>query len=499
MPKQIFAVLIAIATIAIMSCDDNPSGSEKTLAAPVITVTPDTSALTVSWTAVPDADYYNVYHDTTPGVTTSSNAFQNVTVAFLKHTGLSNGVTYYYRVEADGENVKVSPLSEEKSGTPISVAIDPPENFEATGWDGKITMSWTKSIGASTYSIYWDTTSGVTATSNAVDGITPLGYEHAGLTNGKKYYYRIAAKDAAGASSDLSDEINATPESSVENPKNLTATPGNTFVILDIDKYTGKEVVFRVYWATTAGVTTASDTIVHPGGKEGISFPYTQTGVTNGTTYFYRAMAIVSETESGLSNEASAIPSDTISIGVPQKVTATKGDAQVAIIWDAVTGAATYTIFWDTATGVTEASDTLIPLAGKPGYLHDSLTNYVTYYYRMNAVDANGNKSALSDEVSATPDTLAVEGTPKNVVATAGVGQVTLTWDMETGGYYTFYWDTKSIDPKNATHVFDKEKSLTSPYVHTGLDAGTTYYYKVANWISGEALLSLEVSAIPTK
>ncbi len=504
MLKQILAVFLAVTSIFIMSCDeDSGTGPTATLEAPVITVTPDTSALIVSWAAVSGAAFYNVYWGTSPGVTASSpNPFDNIKATKCNHMGLANDITIYYRVSANGDNVNASPLSDEESGMPISVIIDPPETFKATGWDGKVILSWLKSTGASSYTLYWDTTSGVSTSSNIIDSITSLAYDHSGLTNGIKYYYKIAAKDAGGIASALSTEINATPESGVENPQNLTATPGNGFVLLKIDEYTSGKASFRIYWDTTAGITTSSDTIVDPSGK-GISFPFTQTDVTNGTTYYYRAMAIVSGTESGLSNEASATPSDSIPIGVPQGVKATKGNAQVTLSWNTVVGAAAYNIFWATDSVVSIQSDSISGISKGP-YIHTGLTNFTTYYYKINAEDANGNTSDLSIEVNATPDTSGSDLAPKNVVATPGTGQVVITWDPVNGGLgYAVYGDTKPGITEKSPLVGDKLPEGSSSYTHTPVPAGTTYYYKVGVWIKVgsdyDLHLSKEVSATPTK
>jgi len=494
MLKQIFAVFLAVAAIVIMSCDEAGTGPTEKLDTPVITVTPDTSKIVVTWEAVDGATSYTLYRDTTAGVTDQSTADPNITGTSFTHLSLKNGVTYYYRVAAKGAGGLSSDLSEEKSGMPISAVIEPPEKFTATGWDSQIILSWDKSDGASSYTIYWDTTAGVTDSSTVIDDIIPQAYEHIGLTNGKTYYYKIAAKDLAGTSSDLSSEVKATPESGVEVPQNLTATPGDGFVLLNIDKYTGGKASFRIYWDTTAGVTTSSDTIVDQSGK-GITFPYTQTDVTNGITYYYTAMAIVNGVESDLSNEASATPSDTIPLDIP-KVSAKKGNAQVTLEWSAVIGAATYNIYWATDSMVTTSSDSITGISKTP-YIHTGLTNFTTYYYRVNAVDAGGTASGLSDEVSATPDTVVSDFVPKNVKAVAGAGQVTLSWDEVSGADgYVIMWDIVPLAQSTKPNYF---KEVTNPQIHDKLTAGTTYYYKVGSYVGTEAFYADEVSAIPTK
>lgn len=86
---------------------------------------------------------------------------------------------------------------------------------------------------------------------------------------------------------------------------------------------------------------------------------------------------------------------------------------------------------------------------------------------------------------------------PTNVVATAGDGRVTITWDsVEGADSYNLYWDTTSVSSETGTKI----EGVTSPYEHTGLDNGVTYYYVVtAVNEAGESDDSAMVSATPEK
>lgn len=86
---------------------------------------------------------------------------------------------------------------------------------------------------------------------------------------------------------------------------------------------------------------------------------------------------------------------------------------------------------------------------------------------------------------------------PTGLTATGGVSQVALDWTAVSGASsYTVYWD-------NATGVSSSSTAITSVstdnYTHTGLDNGTTFYYKVAAVDSaGTGTLSSEVNANTT-
>jgi len=93
----------------------------------------------------------------------------------------------------------------------------------------------------------------------------------------------------------------------------------------------------------------------------------------------------------------------------PTGVTATAGNGQVSISWSPVSGATSYNIYWSTATGVTKTTGTKLTGATSP-YTHTGLTNGMTYYHVVTAVNSYG-ESSESNQVSATPSSTATSDT----------------------------------------------------------------------------------------
>jgi len=168
-------------------------------------VTPGNNLVLLNWTAPAYATSYNVKSATTGGGPYTT--ITNVTATSFAHTGLVNGTTYYYVVSAlsvFGESAN----SAETNGTPAPLPPFTPTGLAAAAGDGQVALSWTASLGATTYNVKGATNSGgpyITIT-NVAGTSTVAG----GLTNGIPYFFVVSAVNDYGESAD-SAETNATP------------------------------------------------------------------------------------------------------------------------------------------------------------------------------------------------------------------------------------------------------------------------------------------------
>jgi len=273
-------------------------------------------------------------------------------------------------------------------------------------------------------------------------------------------------------------------------PTNIQAAAGDGEVTIRWSPVSGA-TSYNIYWNTTGIVTTSDSAIISA------PSPYVHTGLTNGTTYHYAVTAVNIEGESDLSSEASVTPVESMTSNPPSAPTgvqATAADSQITISWNPVSGATSYNIYWNTSGSVT-TSDSAVINAPLP-YVHMNLTNGTTYYYAVTAI-SNDGESALSMEVSGTPQTTAFPPTaPTNVQAMGGDGQITISWSPVSGAIsYNIYWNIAG----SVTTLDDVIINASSPYVHMNLPSSNTFYYVVtALNANGESVLSAEVSAVPT-
>ena len=94
--------------------------------------------------------------------------------------------------------------------TTATSALSAPSGVSATLGYYQVAVDWTAVSGASSYTVYWGSSTGITSSSTAITGITDDNYTHSSLDNGTKYYYRVATVNSAGTGS-LSSEVNAIP------------------------------------------------------------------------------------------------------------------------------------------------------------------------------------------------------------------------------------------------------------------------------------------------
>lgn len=73
-----------------------------------------------------------------------------------------------------------------------------------------MSLTWAASTGATSYNVYEGTTSGGEVATPVQTGVTGTSVTLGGLTNGKKYYFTLAAVDPGGVSAQ-SSEASATP------------------------------------------------------------------------------------------------------------------------------------------------------------------------------------------------------------------------------------------------------------------------------------------------
>jgi len=154
----------------------------------------------LTWDAVSNATSYKMYYNTTGNVSASDAWTSGLTSTVINFGSLANGTTYYYKVaavNASGEG----PLSNEASATPQAPAAGlpaMPQGVQAIAGNTLVTVNWAPVSGATSYTVYWNTSGGVDNSDASIPAGSSTGLNHTGLSNDTTYYYRVSATNASG-------------------------------------------------------------------------------------------------------------------------------------------------------------------------------------------------------------------------------------------------------------------------------------------------------------
>jgi titin len=453
---------------------------------------------------------YNIYRGTSTGGESATPVATNVAATSFTDTGLVNGTTYFYTVAAVN-SAGVSPQSNEASATPVLVQAtvpSAPQSLTATGSNGSVSLSWNapSSDGGSPitgYDVYRGTSPGGESATALATNVSTRNFTDASAVNGTAYYYTVAAVNAVGVSPQ-SNEASATPQATVASvPSGLVASGGNGSVVLSwaVPVSDGGSPItgYDVYRGTSPGGESAT-----PVATNVATTGFTDTGVVNGTTYYYRVAAVNGVGVSPQSGEASATPKQPATApSAPQGLAATGGNGVVKLTWSppASDGGAAVTGY-DVYRGTSPGGESITPVATNvtgTSITDTARANGTTYYYTVAAVNAVG-VSPQSNEASATPQPTAPSA-PLTVVASAGNASVTVSWSVpatDGGSPVTGYDVYRGTSPGGESATPVATNVAGASYTDASAVNGTTYYYTVAavNAV-GVSPQSNEASATP--
>ena len=224
--------------------------------------------------------------DTSVGTGTIGVLSAGTTTPRLPHRisiadALTPGVYYY---GACVERVEHETNTNNNCSNGVRVRVTEPlaaPDLTVRGGNRQVSLSWGSVSNASSYRIYWGTSSGSLTRLSA--NPTGTSYTHTGLADGTTYYYQISAYSnisGEGARSSLRSATTTTP---LPGQPSLTARGGNRQVSLSWGNVSGAHS-YRIYWGTSSGSLTRLS--ANPTGTS-----YTHTGLADGTTYYYQVSA----------------------------------------------------------------------------------------------------------------------------------------------------------------------------------------------------------------
>ncbi len=433
----------------------------------------------LEWEASTKASKYFIYRGVDGGATGETPLDSTTNESWTDNDVVPEKVYSYALTAANssGESQKTDALNVVIPKAPVMIP-DVPSNISAEGVsESVITVSWGSVSNTEGYVVYSSSSeNGTYSILDTVKGNTE--YSDGGLSAETTVYYKVTAYNEAGESNKSASVYATTDEAAL--------TPPNTPTGVAADALSSSSV--QITWTAVTGASgyiiyrnsSAIDTVA------GTSF--TEDGLTSNTAYSYQVSAYNSAGESAKSTTVSA--TTLIELTVPTSLTTTVlSSSAVSINWNSVTGAEGYELFRSL-----NKDNGYVRIVQQSGtsYQDDGLAESTTYYYKVLAY-LGSTVSDTSNAVNVTTDAGATApDTPTGLAASgASTSSMSINWSaVSDADSYKLYYSTSAAGFYSEVY----SGSLTS-YTHTGLSAGTTYYYKVtALNTAGESAQSLAVS-----
>ena len=442
------------------------AASTGTLSAPTVTGGNDAQGRpTLKWNAVTGAAKYEVYR----ALSKDGDYIKYSTVTGTSYTNtgyIENGNTYYYKVRALDANGTAGAWSSIVSVT-YKQTLPAPTVTGGNDSQGRPTLKWKAVTGAAKYEVY---------RARSKDGdyikystVTGTSYTNTSyIENGNTYYYKVRALDANGTAGAWSSIVSVTYRAASTGTLSAPSVTG------------GKDSQGRptLKWNAVSGA--AKYEVYRARSKDGDYIKYstvTGTSYTNtsyiesGNTYYYKVRALKSD---GTAGAWSSIVSVTYkqTLSAPTVTGGNDAQGRPTLTWKAVTGAAKYEVYRARSK---DGTYTKYSTTTGTAYTNSSyLTSGATYYYKVRALDANGNAGPYSAVVSVTCRLKLTA--PAVTGSTDSQGRPTLKWNAVTGAAKYEVYRARSKDGD-----YIKYSTVTgTSYTNTSyIENGNTYYYKV--------------------
>ena len=373
------------------------------------------------------------------------------------------GVLYTYRirpVKQLGSQMFYGDYSGEQS---VQTALNAPAAGGVSTSDMQsLSVSWNAVEGANGYEVYRSASSGsgYTLVANLSGG--EVQYRDTGLAIENTYYYQVRAyRTAAGKTvySGYSAEMSGTVKLSQVTGLHVQMTKYNTLQLSW--NASGDAKTYEVYYSTApdSGYKKVKTTK---------STTYKFTKAKCGQTYYFKIRTYEKIGKiKYYSDYCEAVSGYTVLTGTPTVYVSKTTYNSVTIKWSKVPSTRKYEIYYSTSP---DGEYTLLKSQGGTSYTHKKLTTGVTYYYKVRPT-----RDYFYGEFSNTTSGRPVLGELKNLKVKTGTNQLKISWKSVSGAQAYVLMRSDSAD---GDYVEISSAKKTS-YTDKGLEAGTTYYYKV--------------------
>jgi len=460
---------------------------------------------------------YKIDYRIVPSTTYANLASLGNVTAFT-HTNLITGKTYIYRISAinsigtgnPSPEVLATPTS--SSAPPKNIAPNPPQSLTASVYSStQINLSWSAPVsnGGPTvtgYKIQYiqDTGNFTDLVSNSGSSFTA--YSHTGLQVGHTYTYRVFAINSIGTSnSSNTATATATQVTTVPGPPILSANPSSTTSISlswTPPSNNGGSAITGYKIEYSNGTSQYNILVANTGNTQ---TGYMHTGLTTGNSYTYRVTAINAIGIGTPSNTVSVQPHETLTPNITVAVAISPTSASLS--W--IPPSQTYGQIINGYRIDQVINNNFLPIDSVTGtvttYTIPNLTTDKTYTFSVTALLSGGTATNPSPIATVTPTSTSSASTPSNQPTSQNpspLDQVlpdpptSVNATMVSQNTVKISWTIPSNNGKLPITGFKVESKTGSSgtwstitsnigvqtsFVKSGLEVGTTYFYRVSS------------------
>lgn len=425
-----------------------------------------TSDLTLTWVASTSSDVagYDVYQGTNLLTTITQNTY-NI-------TGLTPSNSYSFTIKARDNSgnvangISLTVLTLADTTAPNNVTNLVASNVLATS----VTLSWSTSTSSDTtgYEIY----NGATL----LTSVTGTTYNVSGLTSNTNYTFTVKAKDGFNNLATGTSVSVTTTNVDTTAPFDVTGLASGTSTINSIPigwtlSSSSDVANYEVAYSTNGGTNwTIASSLINSS-----STSYTITGLTSGTTYTIRVVAI--DTSGNRSNGATVVKATAAAVNYTLSASPSSGtyNATQNVTLSASPAGATIYYTTNTSTPTTSSSVYISPIAV-------SANTTIKFF----AQDGNGNATGVQT-ATYTIDTVAPTVTISPVAGTYNSIQTVTITSNETS---TIYYTVDNTTPTISSNVYSAPISVSVTETIKYLVVDTA-----GNQTTGSALYTIDTLA----
>ena len=471
---------------------------------PAVTIQAAPTGIRVSWGKDAYAAGFRVYRRIGNGAWSKIADITSGSTTYYLDTGVTGGKSYSYTVRAFYGQVAKGTKDPFANGVLSGFAASnrvyyiPAPEFQVSGGEKEITVTWSKVAGADHYSVFRSTNGGRWTQLVQVDG-SELSYEDQSGKSGVRYHYTVRADSVSQKANSSYYDFRKDDTQAVF----LRSAPVVTVKAMGSEgiqiswKKDANATGYRVYrkvpgssWAVLTNITSAATTTyLDAGVKDGQNYTYTVRAYYGDVKKIGSASVSVTNLWSGASNVALTY------VKMPRITGAYSDNEYMKVQWSAVSGATGYVLYVRSSTS--QAWKQLSVVKGSTSYQHKSARNGETYYYTVKAfkTDSKG-VNYYSDYVDNATQYVYHAPLQTTVKIVADGNQVTWNLDSRATGYRIYRKSGNQVAAiKNVTAQSLGSGAKTGSFLDpaSGLTSGQVYSYTVRAYYGSRSVSAASV------